>query len=72
VAELEDIRRALSDIPTGTEGTIIQLRSGDGFHGEFLGFDGSVARLRTARGDEHLPLADITGVQFDAWSKGPE
>jgi hypothetical protein len=72
VAELEDVRRVLSEIPRGTEGITIELRSGDGFQGEFLGFDGSVARLRTARGDEHLPLADIAGVQFDAWSKGPE
>jgi hypothetical protein len=72
VADLEDVRRALSEIPRGAEGITIKLRSGDGFEGQFLGFDGSVARLRTARGAEHLPLADIAGVQFDARSEGPE
>jgi len=71
MAESEDVRRALSEIPRGAEGTI-ELRSGDGFEGRFLGFDGTVARLRTARGAEHLPLAEITGVQFDARSQGPE
>jgi hypothetical protein len=72
MAEVPDVRRALTELPDGTRGTILELRSGEKLRGEFLGFDGQLARIRTRNGTEEIEPEEVIGVFTEHVSPGPE
>lgn len=72
MAEPEDVRRALGELPVGTPGVTLQLHSGESVKGLFAGFDGEVARVGTAEGERRITATSISGVLIDVASEGPE
>jgi hypothetical protein len=65
MAEVPGIRRALGEISPGQDGVRLELRSGESVNGEFVGFDGRCAVIRTAEREEEIEAEEVIGMLID-------
>ena len=69
--EIRSVREALEYLGPGP-GAGFHLRSGETLRGRYLGFDGSVARIRTEYGDEEIEIEEILDVFVEGVEGPPE
>jgi hypothetical protein len=72
VAKVPGVRRALGELAPGLKRVRLELRSGESLEGEFVGFDGRCAAIRTPEGEEAIEAAEVIDVLVTDETEGPE
>lgn len=67
-----DVRDALERLRPGPGTVILRLESGEELRGEYLGFDGGMARIRTSHRIEEVEAGEVIQVLLEFETPGPE